>query len=67
VAAVRWAAQTASPSSAWRCGQKRDGGRRCGGTRARQDPGHCRRAPNPSPCELAGPCARPPGWRSGAG
>src|SRR4051812_4271556 len=31
-AAVRWAAQTTSPSSASRCGQKRDGGRPCGGT-----------------------------------
>src|SRR4051812_38243074 len=29
VAAVRWAAQTTSPSSAVRCGQKRDGVRRC--------------------------------------
>src|SRR4051812_45404120 len=32
VAAVRWAAQTTSPSSASRRGQKRDGGRPCGGT-----------------------------------
>ena len=32
VAAVRWAAQTTSPSSASRRGQKRDGERRCGGT-----------------------------------
>ena len=32
VAAVRWAAQTTSPSSASRRGQKRDGDRRCGGT-----------------------------------
>src|SRR3954467_7023138 len=32
VAAVRWAAQTTSPSSASRRGQKRDGDRPCGGT-----------------------------------
>src|SRR6187200_811723 len=32
VAAVRWAAQTTSPSSASRRGQKRGGDRRCGGT-----------------------------------
>ena len=61
VAAVRWAVRIASLSSASRRGQKRDGGRRCGGTRARRDPGHCRRAPSPSQCGPAGPCARPPG------
>ncbi len=32
VAAARWAARIVSPSSAVRCGQKRDGVRRCGGT-----------------------------------
>ena len=66
VAAVRWAAQTTSPSSASRHGQK---GRRPPVRRnvsARGRPGY-RRAPTASPCEPAGPCAPPPGWRSGAG
>ena len=54
VAAVRWAAQTTSPSSASRRGQKRDGDRPCGGTGARRGRPDYRRAPNPSPCEPAG-------------
>src|SRR5215203_446619 len=62
VAAARWAAQTVSPSSAVRCGQKRDGVRRCGGTRARRGRPGYRRAPNPSRCEPAGPWAGQPGW-----
>src|SRR3954452_18024850 len=46
---------------------KRDGGRPYDGTRARRGRPGYRRVPSSSRCEPAGPCARPPAWRSGAG